>query len=298
MKEHAEVEGEPDSDADEEKRLANMRDPDKRRFNVNDILGDFDRDDKGNLLILQENKTGSLVDKEGNRVNAKGYLIDEQTGDVLEKERKQKLFDARELDERGELPPPFNLERYNFNIHDVRGHFDRDADGNELVGTRQDAAGHLVDKNGRRVNKHGFYVDAQGNLVDKRGRVKLHKQIMDQNEGDLPLLFTYKGKKFDVREVAGDLDKDRLGNAIIRRDRDNRMVDRRGRRMNSKGYLVDDQGNVVNKEGKVLFERFTLSADNEIPKFFPFLKFNAEDIKGDYEMDPLGNPMLHRARDG
>lgn len=29
-----------------------MKDPEKRKFNVNDILGDFDRDDKGNLLIL------------------------------------------------------------------------------------------------------------------------------------------------------------------------------------------------------------------------------------------------------
>ena len=62
-----------------------MRDPEKRRFNVNDVLGEFDRDDKGNLVILQ-NKTGSLIDKDGNRVNEKGYLIDEKTGDVLEKE--------------------------------------------------------------------------------------------------------------------------------------------------------------------------------------------------------------------
>ena len=77
--------GEPDSDDDEEQRIRNMRDPEKRRFNVNDVLGEFDRDDKGNLVILQ-NKTGSLIDKDGNRVNEKGYLIDEKTGDVLEKE--------------------------------------------------------------------------------------------------------------------------------------------------------------------------------------------------------------------
>jgi hypothetical protein len=29
-----------------------MRDPEKRKFNVNDILGDFDRDERGNLVIL------------------------------------------------------------------------------------------------------------------------------------------------------------------------------------------------------------------------------------------------------
>ena len=44
--------GEPDSDDDDDKRIANMRDLDKKRFNVNDILGEFDRDDKGNLVIL------------------------------------------------------------------------------------------------------------------------------------------------------------------------------------------------------------------------------------------------------
>lgn len=44
--------GQPDSDSEEDKRLENMRDADKRRFNVNDILGDFDRDERGHPLIL------------------------------------------------------------------------------------------------------------------------------------------------------------------------------------------------------------------------------------------------------
>jgi hypothetical protein len=29
-----------------------MTNPDLRKFNVNDILGDFDRDEKGNLVML------------------------------------------------------------------------------------------------------------------------------------------------------------------------------------------------------------------------------------------------------
>jgi hypothetical protein len=41
-----------------------------------------------------------------------------------------------------------------------------------------------------------------------------------------------------------------------------------------------------------MFENYTLSKDGEIPKLFPFLKFNVDEVKGDYEMDPLGNPML------
>ena len=76
------------------------------------------------------------------------------------------------------------------------------------------------------------------------------------------------------------------------------MVDKRGRPVNSKGYLIDPEGNVINKEGKLLFENFTLSKDDEIPKLFPFLKFNLADIQGDYEMDPLGNPMLLKNAQG
>ena len=165
--------GEPDSDDDNEQRIKNMKDPAKKRFNVNDILGHFDRDEKGNPLVFKDNQ-GGYMDKEGNKVNEKGYLVD-ATGDIVEKELRKKIFDAKLLDERGELPPPFNLERYNFNIHDVRGHFDRDKNGEEVLWNRKDGNGNLIDKLGRRVNSQGFLIDEKGNLVDKRGRVKLHK---------------------------------------------------------------------------------------------------------------------------
>ena len=136
------------------------------------------------------------------------------------------------------------------------------------------------------------------NLVDKRTRTKLHKHIMEQNGGEIPQLFTYKGKKFDLLDVMGHLDKDRKGNIIIRRNAKSEMVDKKGRKVNQKGYLVDNEGNVINKDGKVMFENFTLSKDGEIPKLFPFLKFNIDEVKGDYEMDPLGNPMLQKTREG
>ena len=118
-----------------------MVDPEKRKFNVNDILGDFDRDEKSNLVLLQ-NKDGLAVDKLGNRVNEKGYLIDDKTGDVVEKEKHKKVFDKKDLDEKGEIPPPFNLEKYNFNPHDVRGYFDRDpATGQEIIPTKRNEKG-------------------------------------------------------------------------------------------------------------------------------------------------------------
>ena len=49
--------------------------------------------------------------------------------------------------------------------------------------------------------------------------------------------------------------------------------------MNEKGYLVDKEGNVVDKTGKVVFESKYLN-DGEIPKLFPFSKFNIEEVKG------------------
>jgi hypothetical protein len=115
---------------------------------------------------------------------------------------------------------------------------------------------------------------------------------MEQNNGEIPQLFTYKGKKFDLLDVMGNFDKDRKGNIIIRKDAKGKMVDKKGRPVNAKGYLIDVDGNVINTEGKVMFENFTLTKVGEIPKLFPFLKFNIDEVKGDYEMDPLGNPML------
>lgn len=47
--------GEPDSDDDNEQRIKNMSNPELRKFNVHDILGELDRDDKGNLVMMQNN---------------------------------------------------------------------------------------------------------------------------------------------------------------------------------------------------------------------------------------------------
>lgn len=38
--------------------------------------------------------------------------------------------------------------------------------------------------------------------------------------------------------------------------------------------------------------------DDEIPKIFPFTKFNIKNILGDFEMDPVGNPILDKDKNG
>ena len=49
---------------------------------------------------------------------------------------------------------------------------------------------------------------------------------------------------------------------------------------------------MVDKNGKKIFDKKYLSKDGEIPKIFPFTRFNMKNIQGDFEMDPLGNPIL------
>lgn len=105
------------------------------------------------------------------------------------------------------------------------------------------------------MNENGYLIDPHTkNIVDKRGRLRLHRKLLDE-DGNIPMLFNYKGKKFDIKDVIGDFDKDRQGNIIIRRDRNNQMVDKKGRKVNNKGYLIDEEGNVVNLDGKVVFEK-------------------------------------------
>ena len=48
-------------------------------------------------------------------------MTDPKTGDVLENYTKQKMFAASEMDEKGEVPAPFCVEKFNFNPHDLMG---------------------------------------------------------------------------------------------------------------------------------------------------------------------------------
>jgi hypothetical protein len=57
--------------------------PDLRTFNENDVLGDLDRDDKGNVIV----EGGRYPhDKNRNPVNSRGYLIDPKSGDIIDSE--------------------------------------------------------------------------------------------------------------------------------------------------------------------------------------------------------------------
>lgn len=110
------------------------------------------------------------------------------------------MFDSKEIDERGEIPSPFCVEKYNFNPHNIRGDFDYDKFGKAVV--NKNKRGELVDKKGRRVNKKGFLTDKAGNIIDKNGRKKFDKKQLTA-DGDLPKMFNYNGRRFDINDVIG-----------------------------------------------------------------------------------------------
>ncbi len=89
-----------------------------RTFNENDILGDFERDESGNVIV-----TGDM-DRLGRRTNAKGYLIDAATGSLIETQTSIWMFLSNNLGSTEELPAPFTVEKYNFNPHQLMGDFD------------------------------------------------------------------------------------------------------------------------------------------------------------------------------
>lgn len=86
--------------------------------------------------------------------------------------------------------------------------------------------GDLVDKSDRLVNRSGFIVDKDGNLVDRKGRKMFDRRQLVKND-DLPPLLTYKGKKFDIRDVVGDFERDPSnGDVIIKRDKAGNLKDK------------------------------------------------------------------------
>ena len=121
----------------------------KRNFNINDIMGDFDRDQYGNIIIRAD-KDGILRDRLGRRVNILGYLIDPNEN-VIDGWANKIIFEKDDLDENGDIPGPFNLEKFNFNPHQIRGDFRQDMRGRIIFPKNKNRD--LVDKIGRRVTQ-------------------------------------------------------------------------------------------------------------------------------------------------
>jgi hypothetical protein len=187
------------------------------------------------------------------------------------------MFSPTEMDERGEVPGPFCVEKYNFNPHQLMGDFDYLDGKPQLMQTNQ---GFFMDKKSRRVNKNGWMcLASQGHLVDFLGRKKFDKSQLTK-DGDLPKLFNYQGKRFDIKSVMGQFDKDAHGRIVPQNGKEG-LCDNLGRRCNEKGYLIDAFGNIVDTSGKQLWKKTDLKS-GEFPKIFPFTKFNINRVQGDF----------------
>ena len=183
------------------------------------------------------------------------------------------MFRSDEMDERGEVPAPFCIEKFNFNPHQIMGDFDY-SDGKPIL--MKTSQGFYIDKKARRVNKHGWYMlPSQGHIVDKEGRKKLDKRQL--NDDDLHKLFNYNGKRFDIKDVMGQFDKDQNGNIITQNNGSGKLLDNLGRAVNEKGYLIDEQGNIIDINQRQIWKRTDLK-NGEFPKIFPFTKFNIQRI--------------------
>lgn len=205
------------------------------------------------------------------------------------------MFKDLDMDNRGEVPAPFCVEKFNFNPHNLMGDFDYIENQPRMMVTNK---GFFVDKKGRRVNKFGWMVlTNQGHLMDKHGRKKLDKRQLTA-EGDIPKLFNLSGKRYDVKDVMGQFEKDQVGNIIPHTSKNGKdLLDNLGRKVNEKGYLIDPKGNIIDSNGKQLFTQQSLKG-GEFIKIFPFTKFNINAVQGDYEMNASGNPILVKNKDG
>ena len=259
-----------------------------RLFNEHDVLGDVDRDEKANVIVL-EDRDGQKHDKSGEPTNQRGFLINPHSGDVIENMTGQVMFKRADIDFKGELPAPFNIEKYNFNPHLISGDFDY-TQGKPLV--LKTAKGAYVDKQGRRVNEHGWYVmPGRQHIVDNVQRKKFDKRQLAGN-GDLPKLYNYEGKRFCVRDVMGEFEKDSQGHIIPIPAKDGTTnVDLLGRLVNPNGYLTDGSGNIIDCRGRQIWRVSDLKS-GEFIKIFPFTKFNISNVLGDIQVSRNGEPVL------
>lgn len=272
-------------------------------FNEHSVMGEFDKDEKGNIILLT-NEKGNLVCKNGRKVNEKGYLRDRYGHVLYANQNRVRAFSEKQLDDKGEIPLPFSFNRYNFNAFDVCGNIKTNPATGSPNRFDQKKGDKNMDQNGFQINNKGYLINSNGCIISRAdGEIKLdrHQQTKD---GDIPLLYTFDARRFHIRQVMGDFDRDEEGNIVILSEVDeegnNQLVDKRGKPVNGKGYLVDGPtGNIVSQDGIILFEKHECSPDGEIPKIMPYTKFNIDEIRGDLDKDENGKiQVIHENEKG
>ena len=89
----------------------------KNQFNVNDVMGDLERQADLNLKFVEHD--GFKYDRQGRRVNERGYLVSEK-GDIVN-QLGEIVFALHDLNPGGELPASQLFHSHNFNGHEIVG---------------------------------------------------------------------------------------------------------------------------------------------------------------------------------
>ena len=200
------------------------------------------------------------MDKKGRRVNRFGWLVQGGNGHIVDKLGRKK-FDRKQLDD-GDMQKLLNYNGKRFDIKDVIGVFDKDANGNIIL--QRGAGGSYTDNVGRSVNEKGYLIDSDGNIIDREGKnIFSNKHLKN---GEFPKIFLFT--KFNIDNIMGDFEMSPLSEPILDQDKNGNFIDRKGRLVNSRGYLIDAEGNVIDKRGKRMFDKVVLTAEGEIPKIF------------------------------
>ena len=75
--------------------------------------------------------------------------------------------------------------------------------------------------------------------------------------------------KFNVGWIQGTYEIDAKGNPILKKGKKkDEFYDSDGNKVNKKGYLVDENGNIIDRWGDLVFKKFLLGKDGDIPIVF------------------------------
>ena len=136
----------------------------RHNFNPHECLGNFDYKN-GRERILKD-EYGNRMDKNFRRVNAAGWLVDEE-GNVVDNLGRIRLV-KEQLKDNGEIPELYNYDGKAYMIKDIIGQFERDKNSKEIVlcydhnPNTQDAnkKNRACDALGERASPKGYRLDA------------------------------------------------------------------------------------------------------------------------------------------
>ena len=166
---------------------------------MDDIVGAFDIDDFGNILLDKE----SLRDNFNRPVNKHGYLVD-SNGNIINQEG-QIIFEAEELDSDEELPMPYKFESRKKQLLKAQEKFTIDpssapkhVDDENLLALEEEK----VEEELHKLRSLSRGSSADSNLGDSPSKYELQNQADkdDEDEGEESKGKRKKGK-FSKKEI-------------------------------------------------------------------------------------------------